>query len=112
MSDFSVHPYVVLPVGSYVHDGNVYCGSRSILNGYEPEEGHRIIVMPVSGPWDHKREVMAVWHPVELFLVGEPDETTGVSEVEPLHQGSSAPGTLHEFRDRLWVLRNRNPVDQ
>ncbi len=81
VSDFSLSPHVVLPVGGYAHEGDVYCASAKMLNSYIPDEGDRIIVMPLSGPWDRKG--------------GD-------------HGGVE---TLLEFRNRTWVLRNQSPPE-
>lgn len=106
VSDYSLHPHVVVAAGGYVHDGTVYCSVPTMM-GWHPEVGDRLIFMPVTGPWDKDGQVMTVVDPSEVYLVGEPDES-GVSEVKALRSGrSSVPSTLVDFRHRLWSIRDQ-----
>ena len=104
VSDYSLHPYLVVATSGYVHDGTVYC-SPPVLGGWLPAVGDRLVAMPVTGPWDGDGQVMPIVDPIEVFLVGEPDKV-GVSEVRPLSKRSSVPKTLLDFRRRLWDIRD------
>ncbi len=99
-SDYSPNPYLVVATSGYVHEDTVYC-SWPGMEGWEPAVDDRLIAMPVTGPWDKDGEIMPIVDPVEIFLVGEPD-STGVSKVTPLLERDSVPGTLLEFRHRVW----------
>lgn len=107
MSDYSIHPYVVVLTSGYVHNGTVYC-SMSEMAGWQPAVGDRLVFMPVTGPWDKDGQIMPVVDPTEVFLVEEPDGS-GVSEVKPLGlKRSSVPKTLVDFRRRLWNIRDED----
>ncbi len=104
VSEYSFHPYIVVATSGYAHDGAVYC-SMAGMGGWLPAVGDRLIAMPVTGPWDAEGLVMPIVDPIEIFLVGEPDEV-GSSEVTPLSKRSSVPKTLLDFRRRLWDARD------
>ncbi len=104
-SDYSQHPYLVVPTGGYVHDDTVYC-SWPGMEHWLPTVGQRLIAMPVTGPWDKDGDIMPIFDPVEIFLVGESNDQ-GVSKVAPLLERESVPKTLLEFRHRLWDVRDK-----
>lgn len=104
VSDYSLHPYLVVATSGYVHDETVYC-SPPVMGGWLPAVGDRLVAMPLTGPWDADGSVMPLVDPVEIFLVGEPDKV-GVSQVTPLSTRSSVPKTLLDFRRRLWDIRD------
>lgn len=108
-SDYSPHPYLVVATSGYVHEDTVYC-SWPAMRGWLPAVSQRLIAMPVTGPWEKDGEIMPIVDPVELFLVGEPDNA-GVSGVTPLLARKSVPGTLLEFRHRLWEARDQPAPD-
>ncbi len=103
-SDYSPHAYLVVATSGYVHQETVFC-SWPGMKGWLPTVGERLIAMPVTGPWEKDGEIIPIFDPVEIFLVGEPD-SAGVSAVTPLLERTSVPRTLLDFRRRLWDIHD------